>query len=147
MNGLADIAILDSLGVRRAARVLYSLNPEEGEPSSVTLCLGDSPPQSAVGDDLFDALCNLRLQLEAQHIQLCVAGAEVNVYPSTLSRQMGGGRMAYIMAWRPVLRRIPFFRRFSRKLKLVDIFADVPCDRVGSVEEQQAFFDAWIKGK
>jgi hypothetical protein len=80
------------------------------------------------GSDLFDSLVALRDVLEAEDLLICVEGARSDVYPSGMSRQMGGGRRAY----RHVLGRRP------DRADLVDIFDETCCDDVVSVEEQLA---------
>src|SRR5688572_29170715 len=49
------------------------------------------------GSDYFDALVALRRQLEAQSTLIRVNGAGRNVWPSGMSRSMGGGIQAYRM--------------------------------------------------
>src|SRR5437868_2426080 len=72
--------------------------------------------------DLFEALRDLRRELEIKDYQLLVQGARVDVSPSGMSRSMGGGRKAYIMQiGRPAT-------------KLVDIFDDAKTEQLGTVE-------------
>ncbi len=83
---------------------------------------------SSEGLDLFESLTSLRLQLESGGLLLCVNGARADVYPSGMSRQMAGGRMAYQLARG---------RRPGRE-DLVDIFDAACCDWVVGVDEQLA---------
>jgi len=47
------------------------------------------------GSDLFEAVIELRKSLEHCGVQLLCAGARHDVFPSGMSRGMGGGRYAY----------------------------------------------------
>jgi hypothetical protein len=88
------------------------------------------------GDDLFETLTALRRELEAVDAQLLCAGARPEVFPSGMSRGMGGGRRAYVTRLgQPALRT-----------DLVDIFDDAEPDAVGTVEEQKAFHARWVEG-
>ena len=82
----------------------------------------------ATGVDLFDSLTGLRDALEAEGLLICIEGARADVYPSGMSRQMGGGRRAY----RHVSGRRP------ERADLVDIFDATCCGDVVSVDEQLA---------
>src|SRR5579871_1469356 len=46
--------------------------------------------------DLFDTVVSLRTALEHIGVQLLCAGARPDVFPSGMSRDMSGGRKAYI---------------------------------------------------
>jgi hypothetical protein len=84
--------------------------------------------------DLFDAFTSLRTALEKINVQLLCAGARLDVFPSGMSRDMGGGRKAYITKLGcPALRS-----------DLVDIFDYSDAQSVGKVSDQQAFHEKWI---
>jgi hypothetical protein len=85
-------------------------------------------------DDLFEAMILLRLELEALGAQLLCGGARTDVFPSRMSRDMGGGRSAYLT------------RLGSPALPsdLVDIFDTAGVETVGSVQEQATFHNAWL---
>jgi hypothetical protein len=84
--------------------------------------------------DLFDLFTSLRKTLEESGVQLLCAGSRPDVFPSGMSRQMGGGRKAYVTKLgRPALRT-----------DLVDIFDYSDAKSVGSVSEQLAFHEKWI---
>lgn len=82
---------------------------------------------------MFEALIALRLLLERRGGCLLCAGARTNVFPSSMSRDMGGGRMAYVL------------RLGEPALELVDIFASAERSQVGTVEEQRAFQSLWMQ--
>jgi len=93
----------------------------------------DLPIREFTGDDLFDAFIKLRLELEKQGLRLLCAGCRPDVWPSGMSRDMSGGRKAYVA--RP---GAP-----SRRADLVDIFDYAEPEKVGSVAEQKAFHEKW----
>ncbi len=86
-------------------------------------------------DDLFDCLLQLRHENEQQGAQIICAGARLDVYPSRMSREMGGGRKAYVLT--------P--GQHARADDLVDIFGEAGENTVGSVEAQKAWFEAWLR--
>ena len=87
------------------------------------------------GSDLFEAQIALRLQLENIDARLLCAGARTDVFPSGMSRDMGGGRKAYITR----------IGAPSSRADLVDIFDFAEPKTIGSVEEQKAFHEKWAE--
>jgi hypothetical protein len=85
------------------------------------------------GRDLFEALISLRATLEPNGVQLLCAGARVDVFPSGMSRDMGGGRKAYITKL-----GCP-----ADRSDLVDIFDFCDSATIGSVSDQEAFHAKW----
>lgn len=58
----------------------------------------ESPELGSVeagAEDAFEALCRVREQLEPDGWRLGVAGAQVDVWPSGMARDQGGGLRAY----------------------------------------------------
>jgi hypothetical protein len=105
---------------------------------------GDNQSWSALGQDLFEAFCALRVQLEALGVRICVNGARVDAYPSGMSRDMGGGQMLHVLRQRNRLERL--LRMSAHKTSgLVDIFGPALCEIIGSVEEQRTFYDSWLR--
>jgi hypothetical protein len=101
---------------------------------------------SARGPDMFDALCALRRQLEPLGMRICVSGARVDVYPSGMSRDMGGGQMAYVLGKPGRFGRLLRFHvlHIRRPGPLVDIFSPAPCDLVATVADQERYFQEWV---
>jgi hypothetical protein len=64
------------------------------ETYGLTLSVG-SQTFVALGLDFLTSLTDLRLQLEAEGLLICVMGACLNVSPSGMSSQMSAGRAAY----------------------------------------------------
>jgi hypothetical protein len=84
--------------------------------------------------DYFEALCKIRLQLEARgHIVACY-GAARNVFPSGMARDMGAGLKAYRC----------HLGKAAQMADLVSIFESGPDLEVASVEEQHAFHQKWV---
>jgi hypothetical protein len=90
---------------------------------------------AVTGRDLFDALQKLRLQLEPLGwIPLC-NGARTDCYPSGMARDMGGASSVYELT-------IGKAGRFP----LVGLFEPAPSDKVGTVADQDAYFQQWLNG-
>jgi hypothetical protein len=60
-------------------------------------------------------------------------GARRDVWPSGMSRDMGGGLKAYVMR----------YGEQAHRKDLVHIFDEAPEALVGSVREQRDFFERW----
>lgn len=97
---------------------------------------------TSVGPDLFDCFNEIRRQVEPSGTRFCVSGARIDAHPSTMSRQMGGGQILYILP-KPILaRKILWVAGWTRRRKCY-IFSPAPCDLVGSVDQQEEYFDNW----
>lgn len=88
-----------------------------------------------VNSDLFECLVDLRQEFSVKRYFLLCNGARVNVYPSPMSRDMGGARLAYSLT----------LGKQSKREDLVDIFDYAEFTDIGSVEEQRKFYHVWIK--
>jgi hypothetical protein len=88
-----------------------------------------------VAEDFFGALLDVRTQLEANGLLIGVRGASRDVWPSAMSRQMGGGLKAY--------RMVPGKQALSQDL--VDIFEVSAEVAPATIRDQIAFRDAWFK--
>lgn len=108
---------------------------DKGSPIDVrvqTQCLG---VVRFADNDLFGALSKLRLRLEQKGYLLLCNAARKDAYPSRMAREMGGGRNIYLL--RPGMQ--------ARREDLVDIFGEASFDQVGTVAEQNAFYENWIR--
>jgi hypothetical protein len=85
----------------------------------------------AEADDAFEALCVVREQLEPHGWRIGVAGAQVDVWPSGMARDQGGGKVAY---------------RFGSP-ELVEVFASVDPATVTTVDVQEAAANAHYGGR
>ena len=79
----------------------------------------------ARADDAFEALCQVRERLEPDGWRLGIAGAQVDVWPSGMARDQGGGLRAYRLT-------------AAGAGDLVDTFEPVDPATVTTVAEQQA---------
>lgn len=85
--------------------------------------------------DYFESFCRIREHLETQGLRPHCHGASLNVFPSGMTRQMGGGQLAYRLA----------MGRSPGKEDLVDIFESTEDVVPVSVQEQAEFFKLWLK--
>jgi hypothetical protein len=85
------------------------------------------------GPNAWDALRALREQVEPLGYRLCCAGARTDAYVSPMSISMSAGELVY------PLRR---WRR-PRTKQLVEIFSYAPSSKVGTIAEQDRFFEEW----
>lgn len=86
---------------------------------------GQEPVVEESAADLFEAFLEIRRELESRGVFLCCVGAELDVWPSGMTRQRGQGNLAYRKS---ELEELPV---------LVDIFAPTDCSEVVSVEVQR----------
>ncbi len=85
--------------------------------------------------DCFDALQIVRREAERQDWRICCKGSRKNVWPSAMSREMGGGVTAYLLE----------MGQQGRTDSLVDIFERDTPEFYSSVADQAAFADAWFE--
>jgi hypothetical protein len=85
------------------------------------------------GEDYFEHLMHLRAELENSGHRLLCQGGRPNVWPSGMSRDMGGGRKAYVMQ----------MGSKARTRDLVDIFDYAAPELIGTVQQQKDFFESW----
>lgn len=89
----------------------------------VELSLPASEPVEAHEDDAFEALCVVRDLVEPLGWRIGVAGARIDVWPSGMARDQGGGLTAY---------------RTTAEGGVVDVFAPVDPASVTTIAEQRA---------
>ncbi|MFC5888119.1 hypothetical protein ACFQ0M_00315 [Kitasatospora aburaviensis] len=107
---------------------------EDCEVPGIALRSPDGMAWSADGDDIFDALSHIRLQIEPLGYQLLCNGARIDAYPSGLSRDMSGGTVLYVLKLgRAAQQRVSIFDRAA------------PAS-VGTVAAQREFFESWLAG-
>lgn len=88
-------------------------------------------------DNHFDALLELRKDLEKMGIKLLCKGCCENVYPSAMMFDMGNTRKAYTLN----------LGESAKKSSLVDIFDECYIEEYVSIKEQQNFFNKWSFNK
>ncbi|MEW2394585.1 hypothetical protein [Streptomyces sp. NPDC046862] len=107
----------------------WIVHSSDEEPWVVVAESADGRSFEGRGQDLFRALQQVCGQLETEGVRLCCNGARVNARPSPAASGAGGG-MVYLL---PALRN-PTMR------DLVPLLSPAPCERVGTVEEQEEFW-------
>lgn len=85
------------------------------------------------GRDIFDCLCQLRAFLEKKGWNILCNGARIDAYPSSMSRDMGGGMKLY---------HLKLGKRPQRS-DLLRIFDNAEPDKIGTIEEQRAYYEKW----
>lgn len=86
-------------------------------------------------DDLFSCMAKLRDWLDGYSFKPLCNGARLDVFPSAMSRQMSGGRLAY---------KHKLNHQCSRA-DLVDIFQSAPPEMLATTTEQKEFHEKWMK--
>ena len=85
-------------------------------------------------DNIFDSVVELRKKLELKNIYLLCNASVVNVYPSGMQKEFGGTKAYKLqMGKQAVLADV------------VDIFDYDSELKIGSVKEQEEFFESWIE--
>jgi hypothetical protein len=88
----------------------------------------------ATAPDFFEAFCHIRLELQKENLIPFCYGASLNVYPSGMARDMGGGIRAYKLVK----------GKQAKMADLVDIFTEGPDIVPAYVSRQKEFFEHWI---
>lgn len=96
-------------------------------------CMFMEKPYYGEGSDYFEALQQLRQRLERNQIELLCAGSKREVWPSAMSRQMGGGLKAYIC------------NMGHQSKEIVNIFEADELMQYCSVEEQAEYHKNWFE--
>jgi len=85
-------------------------------------------------DNIFDSVVELRKKLELNNIYLLFNASVINVYPSGMQKEFGGTKAYKLqMGKQAVLADV------------VDIFDYDSELKIGSVKEQEEFFESWIE--
>ena len=85
-------------------------------------------------DNIFDSVVELRKKLELNNIYLLCNASVINVYPSGMQKEFGGTKAYKLqMGKQAVLADV------------VDIFDYDSELKIGSVKEQEEFFESWIE--
>ena len=90
---------------------------------------------SAIAETFFDAMVNIRRELEYKGLRPKCFGACKDVYPSPMIRNMGNGEKAYQL-------------KLGSPAKMEDldsIFSSVAEITPSSVKEQEEFYRRWLK--
>lgn len=85
-------------------------------------------------DNIFDSVVELRKKLELKNIYLLCNASVVNIYPSPMQKDFGGTK-AYKLQ----------MGKQATLSDVVDIFDYDSELKIGSVKEQEEFFESWIE--
>ena len=85
-------------------------------------------------DNIFDSVVELRKKLESKDIYLLCNASVINVYPSGMQKEFGGTK-AYKLQ----------MGKQATLSDVVDIFDYDSELKIGSVKEQEEFFESWIE--
>ena len=88
-------------------------------------------------DNYFYALIKLRKELEPKGIKLLCLGCARNVFPSPMILDMGDAIRAYKLT----------MGKQAKMADLVCIFDPCKLEDYATIEEQEAFYEAWIKSE
>ena len=89
---------------------------------------------SAEAHDYFEALSNVRLELEKEGLIPFCYGASLNVFPSRMARQMGRGKAAYKMEMGKQATQDSVVRIFENGADVIP----------SPVELQKQYFNDWL---
>jgi len=89
---------------------------------------------SSKSDNIFDSVVELRKKLELNNIYLLCNASVINVYPSTMQKEFGGTK-AYKLE----------MGKQATLSDVVDIFDYDSELKIGSVKEQEKFYENWIE--
>ncbi|MFJ4797293.1 hypothetical protein [Kitasatospora purpeofusca] len=123
---------IDALNIHTAQREEWHLQLTEEPTFGIKLALPNGAIWTAAGDDLFEVLKSVRLQIEPLGYLLLCNGSRVDAHPSGMLRDMTGGSTLYILK----MKRVPRERVF--------IFDRAEADTVGTVADQRDFYQAWL---
>jgi hypothetical protein len=120
--------------VRNGAPATWLVSVVDGHYPHLTVVL-TAPDQTwtATGTDLFGALINLREDLDAEEILLCCNGARRNAWASGMQRDMGRGRVVYLLE-----------KGQHGRPRQVGTLEAAPCDQIATVREQKEFYAGWL---
>ena len=85
-------------------------------------------------DNIFDSVVELRKKLELKNIYLLCNASAINVYPSGMQKEFGGTK-AYKLQ----------IGKQATLSDVVDIFDYDNGLKIGSVKEQEEFYENWIE--
>jgi hypothetical protein len=85
--------------------------------------------------DLFRSLAKIREELEKENMFLLCQGSRINIRPSAMFRDAIGGVRAYVLT----------MGQPGKPDQMADIFDPILPDEVATVEEQDRFYEAWLK--
>ena len=89
---------------------------------------------SSKSDNIFDSVVELRKKLELKNIYLLCNASTINVYPSVMQKEFGGTKVYKLQMGKQ-----------ATLSDVVDIFDYDNGLKIGSVKEQEEFYENWIE--
>lgn len=130
MSDTFSLAVVDN-----GDKTSWSLEVERsGASYEATLTASDGRTWSTVQTDAFECLLAIREQVEPHGVTVCCNGARRNAWASGTMRQMAGGYQVYLLGPTPPAPPPPGFATFD----------PAPEEEVVTVEEQRAWYAAWL---
>ncbi|MCE7002416.1 hypothetical protein LWC34_06155 [Kibdelosporangium philippinense] len=134
MGEVSEERRLTVLVLRGQVRVMSALTWQRHCDRTYRITLGGPDgPVTASGNDLFEALQQVRLQLEPRGWSIAVHGARNDTYPTGMMRDMNGAQRVYVLR----------LGRHVHRAHLVFIFHEAAVESLGTVEEQKAYYRDW----
>jgi hypothetical protein len=132
-----DIIKVDLIGpdgtAHEAELLLWEEDPADKDKVRLSLRIMGREIERSEGD-FFSAMCQIRRELEDNHLLLKCYGASRTVFPSPMSKGMGYGSMAYKL----------YPGRPARQDDLVCIFDTGPDVSPASVDDQEKYYQEWL---
>lgn len=133
-----EIVLMDQSGQHFTGRVTCELQWISTAETQRRLCAArlsfNLQEFVGTGADYFSAFQEVRRQLEPLNIRALCYGACRNVYPSGMLRDMGAGLRAYKLS----------FGKKPERSDTVEIFDNGPDMDIGSVDDQDRFYNQWL---
>lgn len=85
-------------------------------------------------DNIFDSVVELRKKLELNNIYLLCNASAINVYPSGMQKEFGGTKAYKLQMGKQAI-----------LIDVVDIFDYDSELKIGSVKEQEEFYESWLE--
>ena len=127
----AHVDIASKNGNIEDCRIDYTLT----HPIALTFCSKRFGNIYIEADDLFEALTKVRLHLEKEGYLILVNGARKDAAVSGMLRQMGLASKVYLLT----------IGKKATMKDTVPIFGPSPLDTVGTIAEQQAYYDVCLR--
>ncbi|MBL0741391.1 hypothetical protein [Chryseolinea lacunae] len=130
---------MKTIQIRRAdgsiTSIMFALGKMDGATVSVSWSINQSELSGVVvGEDYFACLLQIREIFEKDNTKILCNGARYDVYPSRMSRLMGKGTNAYVL----------IIGKQALEENLVDIFEPADLDKIGTVQQQRNYYNAWL---
>lgn len=108
---------------------------EDFDPATVSLSFEGRNIEASGVNDYFEGFCEIRKELEKEDIYPLCLGSSMDVYPSGMSRSMGGGMKGYRLS----------LGKQARMTDLVSVFEASKEVTPSKVTDQTDYFKKWIQ--